>query len=164
MTTAPTASIAANVRRQWDHSKGSREGRVAFSRMIGQMAPYSGTIGAEVVELERGYAKIQMQDRREVRNHLNSVHALAVSNLAELTSGLAMLYSVPENARSIITGLSVEFVKKARGILTAECSCDVPETNQRREYQFEVNVKDATRDLVAKATVRWLVGPEETKT
>ena len=161
MTTTGKATVAATVRRQWEHFKGSREGRLEFSRMIGQLAPYSGTIQAEVVELERGFAKVQLEDRREVRNHLNSIHALAVSNLAELTSGLAMLYGAPENARTIITGLSVDFVKKARGLLTAECSCETPETNQRREYQFDVTVRDATREPVAQVTVRWLVGPEQ---
>ncbi len=156
-------SAATNIRIQWDHAKGSREGRLAFSQAIGQLAPYSGTIFPEVVELRDGYAKIEIGDRREVRNHLNSIHAIAQANVAEMASGLAMLYSLPENARAIITGLSIDFVKKARGVISAECECQVPEGNQRREYQFDVFVRDATQDLVAKATVRWLVGPDVSK-
>jgi acyl-coenzyme A thioesterase PaaI-like protein len=136
-------------------------GRWFYSRMVGLAVPYSGSIGADVLDIGPGYAKIAMNDRRRVRNHLNSVHAMALVNLAELASGLAMLCGLPNNTRGIVTGFSIEYVKKARGRIFAESSFDPPADNTEREYEIEVILKDMAGEDVATAKAKWLVGPAE---
>jgi acyl-coenzyme A thioesterase PaaI-like protein len=105
-----------------------------------------------------------MRDRRRVRNHLSSVHAIAMMNLAEVSSGLALLYALPASARAILTGLSIEYTRKARGTLTAEAEIEVPSTTERREYEFRSVIRDEEGEVVATATARWLVGPREEPT
>jgi acyl-coenzyme A thioesterase PaaI-like protein len=156
----PTESDRNMVRDLWDRLERVPGGRRLFSRAIGLMAPYTGTIGAEVVSLTRGRAEVAMRDRRLVRNHLSSVHAVALANLAELTGNLALFYALPDDARFIVAGLSMEYVKKARGRILGVCDCPVPETSERREYEVRVSLRDESGDEVARCTLRSLVGPK----
>jgi acyl-coenzyme A thioesterase PaaI-like protein len=149
------------IRDSWNRTRALPGGSRLFSILLARMVPYTGTIHPHVEELRDGYARVSMRDRRGLRNHLHSLHAVAVMNLAEVTSGLALNYGLPPEARAILTGLSIEYVKKARGTLTAESSLEMPETTERREYEFETVVRDAAGEEVARARARWLVGPRE---
>jgi acyl-coenzyme A thioesterase PaaI-like protein len=156
----PTSRAARNpVRPLWDRLAGRPGGRRLFGILLGRLAPYSGSISPRVEEIRPGYARVAMRDRRAVRNHLRSVHAVALLNLAELASGLALNYALPDDARAILTGLSMEYLKKARGRLTAEAEVEVPRTNEEREYELESVIRDGAGEVVARARARWRVGP-----
>jgi uncharacterized protein (TIGR00369 family) len=149
------------LRANWPRISRLPGGRALFSRVMGLLVPYTGSIGAEVEELREGYARVALGDRRAVRNHLQSVHAIALANLVEMTGNLALLYSMPADCRMIVAGISMEYLKKARGRLTAECHSPVPTTNARQELPVEVVVKDAAGEVVAKGTLRSLIGPQK---
>ncbi len=152
---APGATIAT----WWRRLRRLPGGRWAFSKMIGWMAPYTGTIGARVVELGPGYAKWTLRDRRRVRNHLDSIHAVALVNLAEVVSGTAMLASLAPGTRGIVKGISIEYLKKARGTLTAECRCSPPAVDRETDYTLEATITDRSGDPVARAHVLWRLAP-----
>ena len=100
-----------------------------------------------------------MQERRRLQQHLRSVHAGALFTLAECTSGLAMAASVPDTARIIVTDISIDFVKKAHGVLIAEATCDIPDATVQQRHEVQVTLSDETGDDVARATITWVVGP-----
>lgn len=144
---------------RWQRLGRSRLGRWIFSRGIGFIAPYSGTIQPQVVELEPGRAVIRIRERRRVSNHLRSVHAAALMNLCELTGGLLALISSPPGARMIITRFEIDFVKKARGVLTSTGTCEVPQRPDHGDLPVTVEVRDQAGDEVCRARVVALVGP-----
>ncbi|MFQ5535929.1 MAG: hotdog fold domain-containing protein [Gemmatimonadota bacterium] len=147
----------ARLRRLWNRLQPIPGGPWLFSRLLGLMVPYTGALGATIVALEPGYCRAVLRERRGVRNHLGSVHAVALVNLGEVVSGLALLVGLPSRVRGIVTHLEVDYLKKARGHLTAEARCTLPEVEEPTEYVVESAIRDADLDEVARIRVRWLL-------
>lgn len=159
MTSPSLASPGERIRRTWAGLSPLPGGRWLFSLALRFLAPYSGAVGARVEVLEPGYVNLTLRDRRAVRNHLNSVHAIALANIAELASGLAMLTGLPATVRGIPTAISIQYLKKARGLLTAEARVAVPAVTEDCNYEVTATVKDQAGDEVARAQVTWRLGP-----
>jgi len=154
-------SIGPYLRENWQRFSNKPGGKWLFSRIIGFTVPYTGSIAANVALLEPGHGKITLRERRKISNHLRSVHAIALANLSEMVTGLTLLNSLPDNARGILTSMQIQYHKKARGLLTAECVCEIPEDNAEREMHVSGEIKDEEGELVATATATWRIGPEK---
>ena len=149
------------IRESWDRLVKVPGGKAIFARMVGVAAPYTGSIGADVKELRRGFARTELQDRRKVRNHLDCIHAIALANLAELTGNIAVAYTLPDDARFIVAGMRIEYLKKARGTITASASCPLFASADKEDYEIEVSLTDRTGEEVARAVLDTLVGPKK---
>jgi len=149
------------VMEKWKRARGSSLGRWLFSRGVGRFAPYTGTIRAWVEELEPGRSSVTMRDRKAVRNHLNSVHAVALTNLIELTGSLSIIASLPPETRMIPVRLETDFIKKGRGLMTAEANCIIPSSNEKAELPATVVIRDDAGDEVARGRVTVVIGPTE---
>ena len=146
----------------WNRMKALPGGKWVFSRFVGQFAPYSGSIGACVRELAPGNTKVTLRERRAVRNHLNSIHAVALMNLAELSSGLAMISGLPDTVQGIVTAFHIEYFKKARGTITAIGQCDIPPAiTERIEAKSHVKIYNTEKQLLCQATATWTLGPKK---
>lgn len=127
------------------------------------MAPYSGTTGARVRELEPGRAVLLLPDRRRLRNHLDSIHAVALANAAELASGLAMLTALPAGTRAIVLHLACAYEKKARGTIAVLGVADAPsQITEPGEALARATLRDETGDVVARFEATWRLAPRET--
>ncbi|MEO5509748.1 MAG: hotdog fold domain-containing protein [Longimicrobiales bacterium] len=159
--TQPTgsAAVAGRLLGSWTKLKGVPGGRWMFSRMLGRMIPYTGSLGARVLHLERGYARVGLRDRRAVRNHLGSIHAAALTNLGELASGLALMTAAPDTVRGIPIRLTTDFLKKARGTLIAESRASFPVVTEPIEHEAVAEIRDESGDVVARVTALWKVSP-----
>jgi len=130
-----------------------------FDRVLASTIPYTGTIRPRILELEPGRAVVELRDRRRVRNHLRSIHAIALANLAELTTGLALHAGMDPGIRAILVELTVEYRKKARGTLRSEATTQPVTSPEEREIAVEATVRDAAGDVVTVSRARWKVGP-----
>ena len=133
-------------------------GRYFFSWAFWAFIPYTGSIRPEILELQRGLARVRMRDRRFHRNHLKSLHAIAIANLAECASGLSLVPGLPETAQAILTHFEIDYIKKARGTLEAEACCSPPATDETVDLEIESVVKNKSGEIVAKARAKWRVG------
>ncbi|BAH38419.1 hypothetical protein GAU_1377 [Gemmatimonas aurantiaca T-27] len=157
-TTYPAAG--ATLLANWERLHRLPFGKRLFSWAVGRTAPYTGTIGGLYTDVRPGYARVELRDRRRVRNHLASVHAVALVNLAEMTSGVALLTALPPGVRGIVTGLSISYTKKARGTLVCETHTESPRDVQANTVQaVDAIVRDAAGDEVARCTVQWRLSP-----
>lgn len=130
-------------------------GRWLFARLLGRAVPYTGSIGARIEALAPGSATVTLRDRRAVRNHLGSIHAIALANLAEVASGLAMLAALEPGVRGIVTRIEISYLKKARGTLTATGSAAPGKVTESVESLAHATIFDAAGGVVAEATVSW---------
>jgi acyl-coenzyme A thioesterase PaaI-like protein len=160
------AAPGARLLRLWARLHRLPGGKALFSFLLGRRIPYTGTIGARVEALEPGRARVRLRDHKKVRNHLNSIHAVALINLGELASGLATLTGLPSGLRGIPLRLEAEYPKKARGTLTAEGRWTRPEawgpdaaTLEPVDHWIEVQVVDREADVVATVRALWHLGP-----
>ena len=98
-------------------------GEIVFNNMISFIAPYSGSICPSVEKFNKKESQCSIVEKRYIKNPFNSIHALALSNLGELTSGLLMIeYLKSSKQKGIITKITTEFHKKAKGKITANCN------------------------------------------
>ncbi len=155
------ADIGSMIMSKWNRAKGSALGRWLFSRGLGRFAPYTGTIAPRIQDLSPGRAVVTMRDRKAVRNHLRSIHAAAMGNLIELTGSLAVITALQPGMRMIPVHLEVDFLKKARGEITASGECGQLAQNFSGETTAAVTLTDTHGDEVARGLVKATVGPAE---
>ena len=152
------SAFAQSLQNNWRRCQSLPGGRRLFSFLIGWTVPYSGSIGARVLELKPGNARLQLPDRRKVRNHLRSIHAIALCNLGELTTGLALNSGLPTNTRAILVSIKTDYLKKSRGTLSSSCDCALPTDNSTQDLALVADISDASGEVVARCTATWRVG------
>ena len=147
----------ATIASMWHQLEGVPGGKRLFSYLLGRTARYTGTIGATIDHLETGKAVCTMRDRPAVRNHLKSVHAIALMNLGELATGAAVMYQVDGRGRGILKHIGMDYLKKARGTITGTCEVIVPEEPGKHDLDVEGVLTNNDGEIVAKVRATWRI-------
>jgi len=145
----------------WNRLSGKPLGKFLFTQAICWKAPYFATIRPRFEELRPGYSRVAMKKRRSVQNHIGTVHAIALCNLAELGAGTLMEASLSRNMRWLPRGMSVKYLKKAETDLIAECSADDIADGPARDVTVNVDIKDASGEVVSHADIFMYVSPRK---
>ena len=139
----------------WNRLARLPAGKALFSRLVCFRAPYFGSIRPRFVRLEPGVAEVRMKKRRVVQNHIGTVHAIAMCNMAELAGGTMTEVTVTPSQRWIPKGMTVRYLKKAGSNLRAVATpaSALPETGESGDYPVRVEVRDADDELVFEAEI-----------
>ena len=154
--------MAASVLSMYRRMSRWPAGRWLFSRAVCFRAPYFATIAPRFVALEPGRCEVEIRDRRRVHNHLGTVHAIALCNLAELSAGVMTEASLPSTMRWIPKGMTVEYLKKARGTMHAIATPDTAIVDSPAGYELPVTVlvRDPHGDEVFRARIAMWLSPK----
>jgi acyl-coenzyme A thioesterase PaaI-like protein len=130
-------------------------GHWLFARAVCFRAPYFATIAPRFLALEPGRCEVRMRDRRRVHNHIGTVHAIALCNLAELSAGVMAEATLPPGMRWIPKGMTVEYLGKATGNMHAVATPDAPlvASDTGHEWPVMVLVNDPAGKAVFRARI-----------
>ena len=147
----------------WKTLENKPAGKWTFSKMLCLKAPYFSSISPLFEQLQPGRCTIKMKKHRAVLNHLGTVHAIAMCNMAELAGGTMTDATVPSTHRWIPKGMSVEYLKKAKTDLMATATpvqTDFVWT-QSGEYLVNVEITDQAQELVFRAVITMQVSAKK---
>lgn len=131
-----------------------------FTEVVTGVAPYFGTIQPCISQLHAGYCEVQMKKRREVENHIGTVHAIAICNAAELAAGTMMEASIPDDFRWIPEGMETQYLTKARTNLKVIANAEGVDLTTPGTVIIPVVALDEEDTAVLRANIRMnLKGP-----
>jgi acyl-coenzyme A thioesterase PaaI-like protein len=145
----------------WNRLERMPLGKYLFSRAICLKAPYFASIAPRFVELRPGFARVAMRKRRAVTNHIGTVHAIAMCNLAEIAAGTLTEASIPESMRWLPKGMQVEYLKKAEGDLEAVATLPRVDEGPARDVPATVEVRNGGGEVVCRAVITMWVSPRK---
>ncbi|MCC4597446.1 DUF4442 domain-containing protein [Xanthomonas campestris pv. phormiicola] len=136
-------------------------GQWLFSRAVCFKAPYFASIAPRITVLQPGRCEARIAHRRRVSNHLGTVHAIALCNLAELAGGVMVDASLPPSMRWIPKGMRVEYRSKASGTMHAVATPDLAIVAADSGYELPVSVeiRDDREQVVFFASIAMWVSP-----
>lgn len=135
-------------------------GKWAFARLVCLKAPYFDTIRPRFQELRPECCRIAIRKRRAVLNHIGTVHAIAMCNMAELAGGTMTDVMIPATHRWIPRGMTVLYLKKATTSLVAVATPESePDWAAPADYKVAVVVRDREDEPVFRASITMWVTP-----
>ncbi len=153
--------MSTPVLRLWRKLETRPFGKRVFSWIICHKAPYFASIAPRMASLEPGRGEATIAQRRRVTNHIGTVHAIALCNLAEFVGGLTCDVSLPASMRWIPKGMTVEYLKKANGTQRAVATPAFPprEAGDGYDLPMDVVVTDPDGDTTFTARIAMWVSP-----
>ena len=151
----------SKIMKLWGQLATKPMGKWLFGKIICHQVPYFSTIKPRFEEFRPGYVRVSMKKRRPVENHIRTVHAIAVCNLAECGAGTLMEASLPASMRWLPKAMTVQYLKKSETDLTAECTATDIGEGVVRDVNVSVDVKDTRGSVVVHADITMYVSPRK---
>mmetsp|Transcript_2924 Transcript_2924/g.4484 ORF Transcript_2924/g.4484 Transcript_2924/m.4484 type:complete len:118 (-) Transcript_2924:804-1157(-) len=110
-------------------------------------------------------------ERWWLQNPFNSIHAIALANLGEQTSGLLMITALQYNQayRGIVTKIECIYIKKCKGLITAISESNFQfedlkiNTDQKAEIVVVTELMDESKAVVCRVLTTWSISKVPTQ-
>ena len=96
-----------------------------LSKAFGKVVPYVGTTGIYYETVEPNQVVVSLTNTKAVQNHIGSIHAVAITLLAETATGFILGLNLPSDRVLLIKSYSVNFyrpIKKGQMAAVASLS------------------------------------------
>ena len=121
----------------------------AMSTFFGTVVKFFGTASIRVDEMSPARSVMTMKNRKKVQNHIGTIHAAAMSLLAESATGLMVAMTLPNDKLPLMKSMSFNYVKRAApGELVAVAELTPAQLDDIRNLdKGEVTVKVTITDV-----------------
>ena len=142
-------------------------GERLFSLAFAQKAPYFWSIRPRFTVIEPNHAEVVIPKRRGVKNHIGTVHAIALCNGLEAAMGVLAEASIPKDKRWIPKGMEVSYTAKATTDITCIAETDAEQWTAAslpdQGGDVPVRVRGVRKDgtVVIEGTIRLWVTPKK---
>lgn len=139
--------------------------KLILSKGFGRIVPFFGTAGIRIEELSHSQVVMRLANHRSVQNHIGTVHAAAMTLLAESATGMIMGMNVPDDKYLVVKSLHIDFQKKATGALKAVATLS-PEQIHSAQHDAEgeilvpVSVSDESGNEPIACQMLWAWKPK----
>ncbi|MDN5619907.1 MAG: DUF4442 domain-containing protein [Psychrobacter sp.] len=82
-----------------------------LSKAFGKVVPYVGTTGVYYEMVEPNQVIVSLNNTKNVQNHIGSIHAVAITLLAETATGFILGLNLPSDRVLLIKSYSVNFYR-----------------------------------------------------
>ena len=139
-----------------------------IKEQFAQQAPFFATVGLILESVGPGEARATLENRKEISNHLGTLHAGALFTLGEGASGAAVGGAFADEIKSlrmVSSKASIDYLNIAKGVMIAEAKVVEPVAELRNRLArdgkaacpVDVRISSASGRDVATMKVEWLV-------
>ena len=82
-----------------------------LSKAFGKVVPYVGTTGIYYETVEPNQVVVSLNNNKAVQNHIGSIHAVAITLLAETATGFILGLNLPSDRVLLIKSYSINFYR-----------------------------------------------------
>lgn len=82
-----------------------------LTKAFGKIVPYVGTTGVYYETVEPSQVIVSLNNQKSVQNHIGSVHAVAVTLLAETATGFILGLNLPSDRILLVKSYQVDFYR-----------------------------------------------------
>ncbi len=126
-----------------------------FQNWIKFTIPFASQSRFQLLLFKEGVCSIQMPLIKKNQNHIKTQHAVAIAQLGELTSGLAMISLLPENSLILLKELNVKYIKKGESNLISTVKLDFKDFEKKGDIFINSEIKNLSNEIVAIVNCLW---------
>jgi acyl-coenzyme A thioesterase PaaI-like protein len=145
------------IRTLWPRMNWLPGGKRLFAFFLARFIPYTGSMGPLIQKIDRGLSEVLLRDRKAVRNHLDSIHAIALINVGELASGLALMSLLQDTQMGILVKIEAHYLKKARGDLVAKGFCSPIPLECQGEWPVTSEIYNQAGEVACRVFATWSI-------